>query len=204
MAVALMRVEGLERVTMRRLADALDTGAASLYVYFRHAADLHAAVLDALLGELDLTGVRPGATPREQLLQVLGAYVRLLFAHPSVARSALVTRPSGPHYLALVEALLALLCDEGVPADRAAWGVDILLQFATATATEHGMRAQGMNAPNDEAALDHALRAASPTTHPHIAALADALVSGSGSDRLTWGFTVLINGITATPRPSSE
>lgn len=203
-AVALMRTEGLERVTMRRLADALDTGAASLYVYFHDAADLHAAVLDALLGQVDFAGVSPNATPRDQLLHVLGSYARLLFAHTSVAQSALVTRPSGPHYLALVEALLALLHDEGVPADRAAWGVDLLLLFATATAAEHGTRAQATGTLDDEAALDHALRTASPTTHPHIAALADALVSGSGSDRLAWGFCALINGIASTPRPSPK
>jgi len=34
--VALMREEGLERVTMRRLAAALDTGPSSLYVYVRN------------------------------------------------------------------------------------------------------------------------------------------------------------------------
>jgi len=45
-----MREEGLERVTMRRLAAALDTGPSSLYVYVRNTAELHAAVLDELLG----------------------------------------------------------------------------------------------------------------------------------------------------------
>lgn len=53
-AVALMRAEGLEKVTMRRLAQELDTGPASLYVYVRNTAELHAAVLDELLGSVDL------------------------------------------------------------------------------------------------------------------------------------------------------
>ncbi len=203
-AVVLMHTEGIERVTMRRLAAALDTGAASLYVYFRHTADLHAAVLDELLGKIDLAGGQPGADLHAQLRHVLGAYTRLLFAHPSVARLALVTRPSGPHYLALIEVLLALLHDEGVPADRAAWGIDILLLFATATAAEHGTRADTLTTHDDEAALARALREVSPATHPHSAALADALMSGSGADRLAWGFDVLINGITSTPRASPQ
>jgi len=29
----------------------------------------------------------------------------------------------------------------------------------------------------------------------------DELISGSGPDRVTWGFGVLISGILATPRP---
>ena len=45
-----MRAEGLEHVTMRRLAAELDTGPASLYVYVRNTAELHAAMLEGLLG----------------------------------------------------------------------------------------------------------------------------------------------------------
>src|ERR1022692_1858482 len=37
-AVGVMQAEGLDRVTMRRLAQELDTGAASLYVYVRNTA----------------------------------------------------------------------------------------------------------------------------------------------------------------------
>jgi AcrR family transcriptional regulator len=41
-------------VTMRRLAQELDTGPASLYVYVANTDELHAAVLDEMLGEVDL------------------------------------------------------------------------------------------------------------------------------------------------------
>ena len=58
-AVELLRDEGLERVTMRRLADELDTGPASLYVYVRNTAELHAAILDELLGGVDLRPAGP-------------------------------------------------------------------------------------------------------------------------------------------------
>src|SRR6267154_655953 len=45
-AVGVMQAEGLDRVTMRRLAQELDTGPASLYVYVRNTAELHAAMLE--------------------------------------------------------------------------------------------------------------------------------------------------------------
>src|SRR6201999_2785881 len=51
-AVEIMRTEGLPKVTVRRLAQDLDTGPASLYVYFRNTAELHAAILDELLGTI--------------------------------------------------------------------------------------------------------------------------------------------------------
>src|SRR6201995_1324643 len=51
-AIEIMQAEGLPKVTVRRLAQELDTGPASLYVYFGHTAELHAAILDELLGTI--------------------------------------------------------------------------------------------------------------------------------------------------------
>lgn len=200
-AVRIMRAEGLDRVTMRRLAQELDTGPASLYVYVRNTDELHAAVLDALLGEVDL---QPAGDWRVRLRAVLGSYSRLLFDNPSLAQSALVARPSGANYLNLVEAVLALLKAAGVPDDRAAWGVDLLLLQATATAAEHSAQAGRFDAADDWNALRAALAGADPAVHPRIAALGDDLVSGPPMDRHRWGFDVLINGVLGTPRPEPE
>lgn len=200
-AIAVMRAEGLERATMRRLAQELDTGAASLYVYVRNTAELYAAVLDELLDTVDLSPVSGSGDWRDRLVDVLTSYGLVLFDYPSLARSVVFARPSGPRYLALIEALLALLSEGGVPPDRAAWAVDLLLQFATATAAEHGTREQAPDARDEDDAVLAALQNASPQTHPHIAALGTELLSGPGSDRLAWGFRVLINGALHTPRP---
>ena len=54
---------------------------------------------------------------------MLTSYTGVLFAHPSLASAALVARPSGPHYLALVETVLDLLRAGGVPDAQAAWGL---------------------------------------------------------------------------------
>jgi len=198
-----MRAEGLEKVTMRRLAQELDTGPASLYVYVRNTAELHAAVLDELLGEVDLGSIRGGGDWRQQLVRVLSSYTAVLFEHPGLARSALVARPSGPRYLELLEALLALLAQGGVPDGRAAWGVDALLQFATATAAEQATRDAAPDAQDEIDALVAAVRGSCAQTHPRLAALGDELFSGTGQDRLAWGFHVLINGILQTARPGA-
>ncbi|GHD87118.1 TetR/AcrR family transcriptional regulator [Streptomyces naganishii] len=199
-ALRLMDEEGLQRVTMRRLAQALDTGPASLYVYVANTAELHAAILDRLLGQVDLAAAGDEEGWRERLHTVLVSYTRLLFAHPSLAQSALVARPSGPHYLDLVETLLRLLDEGGVPADQAAWGVDILLQSATAAAAEHSSRDESARTEEEWRRLDRALATASPDTHPHIHALAADLVSGTPGERSRWTIDMLINGILTTPR----
>ncbi|MFF7445687.1 MULTISPECIES: TetR/AcrR family transcriptional regulator C-terminal domain-containing protein [unclassified Streptomyces] len=201
-AVEIMRAEGLAKVTMRRLAQELDTGPASLYVYVANTAELHAAVLDTLLGEVDLSGTGAANDDwREQLRAVLTSYTRMLFAHPQLARSALVARPSGENYLRLVERILELLSRSGAPRAQVAWGVDKLLQDATATAAEHATQDQEPTSGDDWNATVQALRTADATTHPAITAHMPVLISGSADDRMHWAFDVLVNGITRTPVP---
>jgi AcrR family transcriptional regulator len=206
-ALTVMRAEGLDRVTMRRLAAELDTGAASLYVYVRNTAELHAAMLEELLGQIDLSPVTASGSAsgdwRERLIAVLTSYTAILFEHPGLAQSALVTRPSGPAYFGLVDGILALLEAGGISPDRASWAMDLLLHVATATAVEHGVRERAIDAEDEEDALAAALRDAPADRFPHIAAIGAAeLMSGPG--RLDWGFRVLINGIINTPRPETE
>ncbi|MFC1429813.1 TetR/AcrR family transcriptional regulator [Streptacidiphilus sp. N1-3] len=203
-AVELMRAEGLERVTMRRLAQELDTGPASLYVYVRNTAELHAAILDQLLGAVDLTPAQTDGDWRDRLTRLLGSYLAVLFEHPALARSALVARPSGEHYLDLVEAVLALLGEGGLAPAGAAWAVDLLLLFTTSTAAEQSTRRQAANAQDEWDALTAALREAAPARHPHITALGGLLLSGTGEARLAWGFQALISGVLAAPAPDTS
>lgn len=200
-AIRLMESDGGDRLTMRRLAAVLQTGPASLYAYVRNTAELYAHILDDKLGTLDLDW-DPERTPwLERLSALLMAYVEMLVRYPDLARSALLTRPAGENYLALVESLLALLIGGGAPPKRAAWGVDVLLQTATATAVEVSSR----RASDDEAAeweaLSDAVRDAPADRFPLIAGLGLELVSGSGPARGTWALEAVANGIVATPRP---
>jgi AcrR family transcriptional regulator len=202
-ALAVMRAEGLDRVTMRRLAAELDTGAASLYVYVRNTDELHAAMLEELLGRIDLSPVTASGHWQDRLVEVLTSYTAILFEHLGLAQSALVTRPSGPAYFGLVDGILALLEAGGISADRASWAVDLLLHVATSTAVEHGTRERAIDARDEEDALVAALRDVPADRFPHIAAIgAVELMSGPG--RLDWGFRVLINGVIHTPRPETE
>lgn len=202
-AVRIMRAEGLEKVTMRRLAQELDTGPASLYVYVANTAELHAAVLDALLGEVDLTGSRSaGGDWREELRAVMTSYTLVLFQHPQLARSALVTRPSGENYLRLVEHVLALLARSGAAREQVAWGVDKLLQDATATAAEQSTREHDPTSADEWNATLRALHSVKDSTHPAITAHMPDLVGGTAEERMRWSFDVLVNGIVHTPLPT--
>lgn len=200
-ALRIMRDEGLERVTMRRLATELDTGPASLYVYVENMAELHGALLDELIADLVMPGAGDPARWRDDLVGLLRAYTVLLMRYPSLARSVLTLRPSGPHYLRLLDALLGLLHAGGVPARQAGWGVDLLLQHATATAAEQGTRGESATAAGEERHLAVAVREATAADHPHLHRVRGELFSGTGEQRLTWSFAVLLDGIAATDTP---
>lgn len=199
-AVDVMRTDGMAKVTMRRLAKELDTGPASLYVYVRDTEELHAAMLDELLGEVDL---RSDATDwRERLRAVITSYQRVLHDNPSLARVALVTRLSGPNYLAVVEAVLGCLAAGGMPRAQTAWAVDMLLLVATASAVEHGTRSENPAAATAEhSQLERVVAAAPADQYPNIAAHSEELLAGPVENRARWMFDVLLSGAFGTPIP---
>lgn len=202
-ALSILQNEGLSKVTVRRIAAALDTGPASLYVYVRSTEDLHAQMLDALLGSL-ATAMPADGTWKERLIAALTQYMRTLFRYPEMARLTLFNWPTGPNYLAFVDLLLALLREGGVGDREAAWGVDLLLQFVTATATEQGARKVSPRAAEEMEALTNVFAKADALVYPQIARLSDELVSGDGATRFAWGLDVLITGIFATRRPPTQ
>jgi AcrR family transcriptional regulator len=204
-AVELLRTEGLERLTMRRLAASLDTGAGSLYVYFRNVEHLYAALLDELLGEVDLSPGEPGERWDDRLAAVLGSYTKVLYDNPSIARMSIFTRSTGPNTLRLIDTLLALLVQGGVAPGAAAWGVDLLVQYATASAAEHGTRDQQLDTADAESDMALALGGVAADTYPRLHQLRDVLVAGQPTERFRWGVDVLLAGIgdarnTAVPR----
>ncbi|MGC4864776.1 TetR/AcrR family transcriptional regulator C-terminal domain-containing protein [Micromonospora sp. DT53] len=168
-------------------------------------AELHGAILDELLAGLRLPDPgAPGVRWRSELVGVLTDYTTLLVGHPSLARSVLTLRPSGPHYVRLIDTLLGLLHSGGVPVAQAAWGVDLLIQHGTATAAEQGSRDEAVEAEREHYALTEALRKAAADNHPHIARAGEALFSGSGRQRLSWMFGVLIEGISTVATPTND
>ncbi|MEO7126298.1 MAG: TetR/AcrR family transcriptional regulator [Nakamurella sp.] len=202
--IKIMESEGLEKATMRRVAQALDTGPASLYVYVANTAELHAAVLDQLLESLPPVGDGDWESKLEGLL---GSYADLLDQHPGLARSAMLLRPSGTHAVRLYDTVLGLLLEGGFPTEPAAWGVDLMLQYVTATIAEHSAPTPGVTDPAAEGkealrVLNNAFLAADPRTTPHIAEHSAALLSGTPDQRISWAIHVLLAGIIATPTPT--
>jgi len=204
--VRIMREEGFEKATMRRVAARLDTGAASLYVYFPNNAELHAAALDQMLSTA--TSAETGWW-RDRLDTLLDNYAEVLFALPGLARSAVVVRPLGPNSIRVYDQLLGLLIEGGADPGPAAWGVNLLLQYVTATAAEHSSTApKEMYSDRDPqrefAGLARAIADADSATAPNLARHGQLAYTGTPRQRMQWAISVIVEGIRATATPGTE
>ena len=83
-ALALAEVEGLEAVTIRRLAKALGVTPMALYWHFGSKDELLDGMASSIFEEVDLS-VDTSRTWQEQLRALLGSMLAVLRAHPSTA-----------------------------------------------------------------------------------------------------------------------
>jgi AcrR family transcriptional regulator len=194
-ALDLLSREGLPGLSLRKVAAALDTGAASLYVYVTNLGELQSLVLDHTLGEVLVASQHTGDW-RRQVTDVLGTYFRTLCARPGLAQLAMTTVPVGPNALRLTESLLGLLLESGMPGPTVAWAVDLLTLYVTGLAAEQSLRDM------QEDPLRHAeqvMRDLPADDYPHIHALHEHLFSGPG--RFEWALDVLLTGLLEHPPP---
>jgi len=170
-AVDIADREGLDAVSMRRVAAELDTGAASLYRYVQTREDLLDLMTDATGAEYEF------AAPTGDWLAdlvAMGEQSRgILRRHPWLAGLA-ITRPViGPNGVGVLEHFLAVLV--GHPADLTAkMEAFALLNGITATSVLYEQAGgAGLQARN-VAYLTHALTSGD---HPRLAALMSQEIS---------------------------
>lgn len=195
-ALALLTTDGIDGMSLRKVAAALETGPASLYVYVKDLQELQALVLDHALARLR-TGVARQKPWRVRLTAVLGAYMRLLMDNSGLAQLAMRTIAVGPNALRLVETLLEILDDAGVDEPTAAWAVDLFLLYVTAIAAEQSLRS---HEDDPVEMLASVISMVSEADHPRVHRARKALVSGDGKERFAWALSVLIEGILRAPR----
>jgi AcrR family transcriptional regulator len=196
-ALAITRAEGLDAVTMRRVAGELDTGAASLYVYMRNRDELLRAMIDRVAGTV------PRVTPeperwREQVHELMRRFRDALEAHPGMASVLTGEPPTTENALAGAESLLGLLLAGGIAPQDAAWAVDILMLIVTATATEADLRrAAGSAADAHVFQIRDTFAGLPPTRFPLLVRYASELVAGAGDERFRFAIDTFLDGLAA-------
>jgi AcrR family transcriptional regulator len=193
-ALEILKSDGLEAVTMRRVATALDTGPASLYVYVAGRAGLLQAMLERIFASVALE--EPDPTQWRAQLHALLLRIRdALVAHPGIAATAIAEPPRTNAAFRLVENMLAILLAGGLDPQNAAWAADILSMVVSYAAIENDVR--GTDHQEQATKLYETFSGLSPDRFPLITAHAAQLVDGDADERFRIAVDVVIDGLLA-------
>jgi AcrR family transcriptional regulator len=134
-ALGVADTDGLDAVSMRRVAEELDTGASALYVYVENREDLLGAMFDHVMAAV--AGASPPAGDwRHRLSWLLLESVTAASGHGGVARVALTSVPGGPNAVVITGRVRELLAEGGVPEGTIPAALDLLGLFVTAAALD--------------------------------------------------------------------
>jgi AcrR family transcriptional regulator len=200
-ALGLLEKEGLDALSMRRVAQALDTGPASLYAHVRNRDELCELMFDRILGEVDVPQPDPGRW-REQLKELCFGQVRAMLAYPGIATVVMNAMiPIGPNALRHGEAMLAILRSGGLPERQAAWAFDALGLYGKAYATEV---ASWQSADLDQEAMVQRgrqiaeyMRSLPAGTFPNLLAMGPLFSAETAHERFEFAIDTFIAGLDA-------
>ena len=130
--------------------------------------------------------------------------IEKLESFPGLATVALGAIPTREGALRLAEHELTLMELGGIDADAAALGVDLIAQFAAATAIERAVPGKRERGHTEREQLKAAYGGADPQVYPRVARLASALTAPDEPSRRDFAIQAILNGLTSTPYPPTR
>jgi len=197
-AIGILDADGLDAVSTRRVAEALQTGSASLYAHIANRDELVELMYDRIAADIEVPDPDPDCW-QDQLRAYARSAQRVWAAHADIARASLGAIPTGPNRLRVAERVLAILLAAGLSQQTAAWAVDRLQIYIDADAYEgwqHTARAKaGLSAEEYIGSIRDYYRQLPADRFPLIAGLAGTILSGGSDERFEFGLDLLIDGL---------
>ena len=199
-AVEVLDEAGVAGLSMRRVADRLDTGAASLYAHVSGKDELLELVFDELIGQVPLPEPDP-ARWREQLHTMMLDLRNILASHRDAALAGLGRVPTSPKSLVAAEALVRVMRAGGLSDRVIALGLDQLTLHVSAAAFELGLfEHSGMSAEEVQHYWEdvHEFYDALPAdAFPALASISADLSGADDDERFRFGMDMIIAGLEA-------
>jgi len=173
-AVEVLDEQGAEALSMRSLAQRLQSGTATLYRHFSNRSELVSTVIDHILGEVDLDAHAIAELPWQQACTLFAQHMfHALGRHGNVASLLIEYTPMGPNALANRERCLTILLDNGFPPAVAAHAYATLARYVLGFAIQLSGPA-AVNGQQD-AELTAAFHRLDPSRYPATVTVADDL-----------------------------
>jgi AcrR family transcriptional regulator len=207
-ALEVVATEGYDALTMRRVAGALGTGPASLYVHVVNKADLDELIISRLCAQLVLPAPDP-ATWREQILDVCAQIRDQYLKYPGISHAALAMVSTNLDVLRVNEGMLAILLAGGIEPRTAAWAIDALSLYVAAYTLEISLVAQRQRHQDDSWVVDRdelvrRFTALPADQFPQTRRYAAELTSGTGHERFDFTLSLIIDPLTQRrPTPAA-
>ena len=192
-ALELVDRDGLESLSMRRLADELGVGTMTLYGYFRSKADLLDALMDAsvTVNDADLPSEGPW---RERIAALAGTMRDWLESHPALVQVRMQQTLTRPRQFVVTERVVQALIDAGLDKAEAARAFRLLFTYV------FGFVAFSPAATADDARSEvrAALAVLPPAEYPLLSSMADeAAAAAAGDEQFRFGLELILDGIEA-------
>lgn len=190
-ALRIVDEQGADALTMRSLAQALDSGTSTLYRHFVNRDELVAQVVDRAFGEAALAPDQLGTPGWQEACRVQARTMfDALARHRNLAPLLVQQVITGPNAMLIRERSIANLLDNGFAPHLAARSYATIARYILGFAIQLAGQAESEDAPEEAAAL----READPTRYP-----ATAEVSGSLpvplEDEFDFGLELLLAGL---------
>jgi AcrR family transcriptional regulator len=198
-ALAIVDEHGLAGLSMRNVAERLETGPASLYAHVASKDELTELVYDRVLGEIELPGP-DGKDWEKQLKIALRAMYDVLIAHRDIAYASLARIPLGPNMLAKSEQFLAILHAGGVPDRVVGLAMDFVSLAINSLAYEQSLYPPEASEEEIQEYYDrvHDYFGSLPAERfPLLVGMSDAMVEPGAEERLEFALDVLVEGVAA-------
>ncbi|GLK50129.1 TetR family transcriptional regulator [Brevundimonas intermedia] len=177
--------DGPDALSMRALADALESGTATLYRHVSGRPALEALLVDAVFAQLDLAD--DGDEWRSRTAGLARGMYEALRRHPGVAPLMLRSTPNGPNAMKHRERCIALLQAEGFAAGEAA------VIYATLAHYVLGSTLQLIRHDDRSA---QAFEAVDPAAYPATrAAAATGRLPVAPEDEFSYGLELMLDGL---------
>ncbi|MFJ8021453.1 TetR/AcrR family transcriptional regulator [Streptomyces sp. NPDC096311] len=193
-ALKLIDEVGIQALTLRMLADTLNSGTATLYRHFNGKDELLALVADRILGEVRIPAEElDGLSWREAVSAAAEALYGTLCRHPNALSLLAAQVPVGPNALRGRERLVTLFTGHGFPIGLAARAFTAIGHYVIGFAIQQ--YGPGTPRPEDQLQLRDYYKSLDPVAYPATTAAADELTSVPLHEEFRFGLDLLLDGL---------
>ncbi|WFA18827.1 TetR/AcrR family transcriptional regulator [Paenibacillus mucilaginosus] len=195
--LSMLQTEGLEPISMRKIADFLGVKAASLYYHVKDKEHLIYLMGEKIRSEVELPG--PELNWREGLRIWACNFRDTLKLYRDSVQIMNATFAPSPHRLAHIEFLYRVFAQQGFPDPQIPWYSSMLKTYVLGFVDEENrMLKRSIRRQEDaEASEDSAFSSLPEEKYPHLVRLAEYTASTDFDNEFAGGLQVLLDGFEA-------